>query len=103
MKKSLSSLLFAIILCLTLVGCGSSSKFTLNQFNKLQPGMSYAQTTEILKDKGQLTSETKTPAVPGFMDEIHVKAYSWQNPDGSNIIIMFQNDKLDTKAQVGLK
>jgi len=30
-------------------------------------------------------------------------AYSWTNPDGSNMNVIFQNNRLVSKAQAGLK
>jgi hypothetical protein len=35
--------------------------------------------------------------------DITTIAYRWDNPDGSNIMAVFQNDRLVSKAQAGLK
>ncbi len=58
--------------------------------------MSYAQAIIVIGKKGELLSENE---IAGF----HTAMYSWSNWDGSNMNIMFQNDKLIQKAQFGLK
>jgi hypothetical protein len=52
---------------------------------------------------GVEVSSGRSEGVPGVMEPISTVAYSWSNDDGSNMIAMFQNDKLIQKAQFGLK
>lgn len=104
MKRIITSLLvvalFAVLGC---GGSGSTNKYTLEKFNQIQTGMTYEQVKTIMGDPGSLTTESKTPAVEGVSGEIIIKGYEWQNPDGSNMQIMFMNSQVDTKAQAGLK
>ena len=104
MKRIITSLLvvalFAVLGC---GGSGSTNKYTLDKFNQVQTGMTYDQVKSIMGDAGQVTTESKSPSIPGVSDEIIIKGYEWQNPDGSNMQIMFMNNQVDTKAQAGLK
>lgn len=104
MKKRLAVIL-VIILSIFMSGCGSKpeSKYTLNQYNKLTTGMSHSECMRILGDQGVQSGESVTPGIPGVMPQIKIESYTWQNKDGSNLIIMFQNDKMTSKAQAGLK
>jgi len=69
---------------------------TLTAFKLLIPGMSERLAQTIVGSDGTLSSETK-------MAGYHSLMRSWQNPDGSNAIITFQNGQLVSKAQSGLK
>lgn len=73
-------------------------QITLNEFNQLFEGISYEAAIEIIGSSGDLLSESS-------LGGITTKMYSWDgNGDiGANANAMFQNGKLVTKAQVGLK
>ncbi|WP_425057596.1 hypothetical protein SCACP_21120 [Sporomusa carbonis] len=92
----------SLVLVLLLIGCGNSKKITMDKFNKVQTGMSYKQVAEIMGDPGELGASTSMPGVPGVMEGIESKIYMWKNPDGSNMNVQFQNDKVIGKAQAGL-
>jgi hypothetical protein len=53
-------------------------------------------------EDGTESSSNTMQGVPGVMETVVTKAYTWQNTDGSNMICMFQNDKMISKAQAGL-
>jgi len=101
-------LIFSMILGLSFVGCGKqtttqsvqqidSYKYTYDMYKKIETGMSYEQVKGILGEgTEQASSEDKSI-------DLVIKAYSWQNKDGSNISITFENDKVSNKAQAGLK
>lgn len=97
-------LLITALLALSLAGCGGMGEgvVTLEEFNKIQIGMSPLQVTEIIGEPGKLSGQSVSPAVPGVMGEMKIEMWSWQNADGSNIIITFQNDKVESKHQAGL-
>lgn len=95
-------MLFSIVLIATAlfaaVRCGTTDKF-----NQIQTGMTYDQVKSIMGDAGQVTTESKSPAIPGVSDEVVIKGCQWQNGDGSNAQVMFMNNQVNTKAQAGLK
>ena len=70
------------------------------EFEKLKTGMSYKEAVEIIGGAGEMLSETGTVG-----EELHTVMYMWKGEGqlGANANIMFQNDKLNTKAQAGLK
>ncbi len=97
-----------IMVCSSLIlltGCEaiSGKAITLEKYNQIQEGMSQSDVMGIL-GKGNCTESASNSmaGVPGVMDSIKTVAFSCQNKDGSNIQIMFQNDKLMSKAQAGL-
>jgi hypothetical protein len=75
----------------------------MEKYNKVNPDMTIVQINTIAGIKGQEMSSTTMPAIPGIMGTLTSQVYSWANPDGSNMTIMFQNGKVISKAQFGLK
>lgn len=71
------------------------AKVTLDKYNKIKTGMTYAQAKAILGE-GQLTSQTKIMGTESIM-------YEWINKDGSNMNATFTGNKLDVKTQFELK
>lgn len=78
---------------------------TLQEYSLLGEGMSYARACEIIGASGQELSRTYTEGVPGVMDSLDTVSYSFAGSGdlGANAIIMFQNDRLVTKGQSGLR
>ena len=70
-------------------------RITAEEYARLYDGMSYSQAVAVIGEPGEETSRTD---MAGYV----TVAYSWKNYDGSNAIVMFQNDKLVSKAQFGL-
>lgn len=81
----------------------SQDVVTLDEYNRLQNGISYKQAVEIIGAEGTENASNAMPGVPGVMAPIETKSYIWQNRNGSNVILMFQNDKMMQKAQALLK
>ena len=75
---------------------GSGSTYTLAQFNQIQTGMTRDQVTSILGSGGTMTAQNNLAGTS-------TEAYSYQNPSGSNMQLMFQNGALIQKAQFGLQ
>jgi hypothetical protein len=71
-------------------------KINAEAYAKLQTGMSYADAVAVIGSPGEELSKSE-------MAGYETLAMSWKNFDGSNAMIMFQNDKLISKAQFGLK
>ena len=74
------------------------SGVTLAQYQALETGMSYAEAVQILGRAGTEISR-------GDLANIVTVMYAWEGDGGvgANMNAMFQNDKLVTKAQLGLK
>jgi len=70
----------------------SSAKYSLSQYSDLADGETYQEAVNDLNDPGNLVAHSGTTDV-----------YQWVNPDGSNMSATFQNGKLISKAQAGLK
>ena len=68
---------------------------TLAQYEAIQNGMTYEQVAQIIGSAGEEMSRAE---MAGFESA----SYSWQNPDGSNVMAVFSNGALQTKAQFGL-
>ncbi len=69
---------------------------TKEEYDKLKTGMSYKEVVKIIGFEGEEMSQNEVGGTKTVM-------YMWQNPDGSNMNAMFQNDKLIQKSQFGLK
>lgn len=74
----------------------SGEKITMDEFNQVQVGMSYDQVKGIFKRDGMLKSETSIAGGDS-------KLFSWINSDGSNAIITFNGNGVDSKTQTNLK
>lgn len=94
--------LLLITLSLALFGCGISRNITIEKYNKISTGMSYQEVVSVMGEPGKEMASTSTPAVPGIMPSISHSIYGWQNSDGSNMSVQFQNGKSIGKAQFGL-
>ena len=93
-----------VLLATVMTGCSSGSNVVSKaEYNQIENGMSYSQVVSIIGDGGTESSSGTIEGVPGVMPSITTKLYMWQNSDGSNMNAIFQNDKLTTKAQFGLK
>jgi hypothetical protein len=73
-----------------------------SKYGNVHEGMSYSEVVSIVGNSGSETSSNHTEGIKGVMESIDTKSYSWQNSDGSNMMVIFQNDKLISKAQFGL-
>lgn len=83
------------LLCLILVGCGSS--VSMSNYEQIQNGMTEVEVESILGE-GQEQSSSNV-SVPGM--SASGKTMMWQ--DGSKMItVMFMNGEVVSKAQVGL-
>ena len=84
-------------LALILAGCGNPPQpYTLEMYQQIYPGQDMHEAISIMKSDG---TPTATTAVPGFV----CMGFMWQNPNGSNIQVLFMNGKVHTKAQAGLQ
>lgn len=79
----------------TIVTPSGQQKYTMAQFNQVQNGMTLQQVEGILGPG--------TPSVQGETAGISGAIYEWQNDDGSNMNVQFQNGLVIMKAQAGLR
>ena len=68
---------------------------TKSQFDQISEGMTYEQVAAIIGHRGNEISRVDIGGIDTVM-------YAWQNSNGSNMNAMFQNDRLESKAQFGL-
>jgi hypothetical protein len=76
----------------------SACNVTYASYQKLQSGMTYRQVIQILGCQGQEISRVDLMGVSAVM-------YTWSGTETflANMNAMFQNGRLTTKAQIGLK
>lgn len=88
-----------------IVGAGSDSKendedecyITLEEFNKIENGMTYDQVKNIVGCEGTVNSDTE-------VENFKMTVYSWYGKDRiSNAIVDIENNKLVNKTQIGLQ
>ena len=76
---------------------------TLEHYEQLHDGMSYAAAVAVIGSYGTETSRNHIQGSPGVMPVLTTVSYSWKNSDGSNMLAIFQNDRLLQKSQFGLR
>ena len=70
---------------------------TMEKFNLIKEGMTYSEVVEILGSEGEVSSSSD---MAGYKTVL----YTWKGASAlSNMNAMFQNDKMISKAQFGLK
>ena len=74
----------------------STPQITYAKYSKIKDGMNYKDVVNILGVNGKELSRT---SIGGYTTVMLM----WENPDGSNMNVMFQNGEVITKAQFGLK
>lgn len=74
---------------------------TAQNYTDIKEGMKYSQVEEIIGSPGEEISRSKMDLGDGT--SVLTVMVQWQNPDGSNMNAMFQNNQLIQKAQYGLE
>lgn len=75
---------------------GSKCYITLEEFNRIENGMTYEEVKEIVGCDGTVNSDTEVMGTK-------MTIYSWYGKDGiSNANVNIQNNKLINKTQIGL-
>jgi len=88
-----SCLAFLLVACVA----GCASKITQTNYDKIEPGMTVGEVEDLL-GMGQI-EESGSLAVPGF--NLSAKVMVWRS-DSKWIRIIFEDDKVVTKSQMGL-
>jgi hypothetical protein len=77
-------------------GTRPNSGLTLASYQRLSEGMTYSEVVSILGSSGEELSRSDIAGINTVM-------YSWKTWSGANMNVMFQNGRLVSKAQFGLK
>jgi hypothetical protein len=75
---------------------GPPAVVTQEKYAQILEGMTYQEVRDVIGTDGEELSHSD---IAGFT----TVAYSWRNPNGSNMMIMFQNGRLVSKTQFGLR
>ena len=97
MKKVFLFVMIVSVL-LSFTACSNDKLITMDEFNDIENGMSYDKVCDIIGSEGELASET---SIAGYETAI----YTWKGAGsvGANANVTFQNDKVCSKAQAGLR
>ena len=110
----------AVGFCLLLSGCGGASPMTMENYDKIQEGMTIAQVSEIMgfpppdldktsiipgdvirDTKNEVDREHKPTNLDGYAyDEFHYKELGGTNKKA--VYVTYFEDKVETKNQTGL-
>jgi len=68
----------------------------------IRPGMRVDDVIAVLGSAGKEVSRAEVPPVPGAMPRTVNTIHQWENADGSNVIVMFENGEVVSVSQAGL-
>lgn len=74
----------------------AEARITKSMYDRIQNGMNYSQVTSIIGQQGEEMTRIQLAGILTVM-------YMWQNDNGTNMNITFQNDKIVQKTQFGLR
>ncbi|MBD1913624.1 MULTISPECIES: hypothetical protein [unclassified Leptolyngbya] len=78
---------------------GKHPIITLNEYNRIQSGMTVNQVDTIVGEPGG-ELEKRDPSAPGISN---LRIFQWQNGSGSHALIWFQDGKVVLKINIDLK
>ncbi|MGI5932565.1 MAG: DUF3862 domain-containing protein [Eubacterium sp.] len=73
-----------------------TAEITGKNFKKIKTGMSYKEVLKIIGKKGKLISTSETNGTK-------TNAYQWRTGSSGTVVIIFQNNKVMSKTQVGVE
>ena len=77
-------------------------RHSLADLEALPTGLTYDEAARMLGTPGH--TEHRSAAVQsGIADDALATVYAWPNPDGSRVVLVFQNDLLTHKTHIGLR
>ena len=114
--KNLITLFLTIVSIFVLCSCGtpndiikgtgadiidSEGSISLEEFNKIETGMTYDEVCDIVGGEGTLGSSVDV----GIGEEYKTEIYQWTGDGsiGANANVSFQGGKVVSKAQIGLQ
>lgn len=84
---------------------GEKVTITLEEFQQIKPGMTKEEVFKIIGGEGELAAQSATDLPSGA--KMIIEIYNFYGDDnsslGANANFTFQDNKLEMKAQVGLK
>lgn len=83
-------------------GRDASPTITYAEFSGIRTGMYLSEVVALVGHPGQQASYSEVPPIEGLTSRIIHTAQQWENADGSNALVMFENGKVISKAQAGL-
>ena len=82
----------------------ASTLCTLEDFRRIEVGMSHEEVVRIIGSPGELTSVNHINGVPGVMDSVTTEMYQWEGQGfAANAMVIFQNNRVVQKSQFGLR
>lgn len=93
----------AVVVAFWIIANRPSPVVTLDEYSRLQEGMTYEQAVTIIGAQGVEQASSTTAGVPGYLPTLRTRMYGWVNRDGSNMNATFQNGTMIGKAQLGLR
>ncbi len=79
------------------------ARLSLSGYNRIEPGMTYEEVIAIIGPPSQEVSRSHMEGAPGVMPSVETVMYVWEGTMGANMNAMFQNGRLVSKAQFGLR
>jgi hypothetical protein len=79
-----------------------SNTVTYDEFQRVEDGMYYSQVEDIVGESGTKVSSSEVDGF-GEFSGVSTNMYKWQNSDGSNMVVVFQNNEVMSKSQFGLR
>lgn len=78
---------------------------TLEEYNKIKTGMTYEEVQKIVGGPGVVSGESHVEGIKGVSKDTDIKiiSYNGEGELGANCLFTFTNNKLDSKAQTGLR
>lgn len=91
MKRLISLFILLVLILTVFTGC-NGKEATVEEYNELKEGMSYAEAAKIIGTKGEIVYENK-------IDNYNTVIYNWEGKDEAYISATFINDKLTIKEK----
>ena len=81
----------------------ASTPLTLSNYYQLQSNMTYEEVIAIVGPPSREVSRNFMEGVQGVMSSVETVMYVWEETWGANMNAIFQNGRLRSKAQFGLR
>ena len=96
--KSFVVVTLSVLLLFALVACGDDDRVSLSQYNQIEIDMTRTEVRRIFGSNG---TQMSTSSFGGITTSI----YSWEGRGsvGANVLITFQDNRVVSKAQAGLR
>lgn len=86
-----------VVAALTACTPTAPASITLDKYEQIQTGMTLEEVQALMGEPGEETSRMEIEGAPPTF------SHMWKNANGSNVGITFQDNKVVSKVQFGLK